>query len=54
MDVSPNKKKKVCQNCTHFTKYGVHLGYCSIKNGDKLDHQKCNKFKRDDDDEEKN
>lgn len=44
IDISPSRNKKVCQNCTHFSKYGVHLGYCSVKNGDKLDNQRCNKF----------
>lgn len=46
IDISPSKNKKVCQNCNHFEKFGVHLGVClnRKKYTEKLDTQTCNKF----------
>lgn len=46
IDYSPGKKQNVCQNCIHFSKWGVHLGTCIKKKSEKLDYQKCNKFER--------
>ena len=44
IDISPNKNQKCCQNCKSFSKFGVHLGYCILKNTEKLDNQKCKMF----------
>jgi len=44
IDVSPGKDKKCCQNCIQFGKFGVHLGWCAIKETEMLDSQKCRHF----------
>ena len=44
IDISPGKDKTCCQNCKSFSKFGVHLGYCSEKNTEKMDNQACKKF----------
>ena len=49
IDISPGKEKKCCQNRNCFTKYGVHLGYCILKNTEKMDIQKCKDFEKDND-----
>ena len=37
----PNKTKKKCANCIHFSLWGVATGYCSIKETDKLAFNYC-------------
>ena len=48
IDISPGQEKKCCQNCKKFCKFGVHLGYCLVKNIDMLDKQRCKKFEKND------
>lgn len=44
IDISPGSDKRCCENCKSFFKFGVHLGFCSEKNTEKMDNQKCKKF----------
>ena len=46
LDISPNKNKKCCQNCKSFDKFGVHTGFCILKEKEKLDINKCKNFKK--------
>jgi len=51
IDISPSKEKRVCQNCKLFSKWGVHLGYCSklkARITERLDWETCKKFERND------
>lgn len=50
IDISPNKKRKVCQNCKYFSKWGVHMGVCSkpkARIADRMDNETCKKFEYD-------
>jgi hypothetical protein len=47
IDISPKKELKVCGNCRHFIKWGVHSGNCWIQHGkDKSEYNSCKKFKK--------
>jgi len=48
IDISPSKEKKVCENCKHFSKWGVHTGTCynRKKATTKGDYQTCKKFEK--------
>ena len=45
--VYPRKGTKTCQNCCSFNKFGVHLGYCLLKEDVKLDRNRCKNFEED-------
>jgi len=46
IDISPPTGYVCCQNCAYFDKFGVHLGWCSIKDKHKWDSKKCKSFEK--------
>ena len=44
IDISPGSDKRCCENCKSFTKFGVHLGFCSEKEATRMDNRTCKKF----------